>query len=38
VKALFARHGLNDAKVEDFPLTAAYGRRSRIDGVPWADV
>ena len=38
VEALFARHGLNDAKVEDFPLIAAYARRSRIDGVPWADV
>ena len=37
VKALFARHGLTGAQVEDFPVIAAYARRSRIDTLPWED-
>ena len=39
VKALFARHGLDlsTAQVEDYPVIAAFARRTRVDTIPWDD-
>ena len=35
VRALFAEHGLRDGVVEDFPLVAAYARRSEVTDATW---
>ena len=39
VRELFARHGLDleSTEVEDFPVTAAFARRVRVDTMPWDD-
>lgn len=37
VQALFARHGLTGAAVEDYPVVAAYARRARVDTLPWGE-
>ena len=35
VRGLFAEHGLRDGVVEDFPLVAAYARRSEVTDATW---
>ena len=35
VRTLFAEHGLADGVVEDFPLVAAYARRSELTDATW---
>ena len=36
VRALLEEHGLRDGTVEDFPLVAAYARRSEVTEESWA--
>jgi hypothetical protein len=35
VRAMLAEHGLRDGAVEDFPVLAAYARRSELTDASW---
>lgn len=39
VQMLFSEHGLDlrSAEVEDYPVVAAYARRTRVDTLPWEE-
>ena len=35
VRAMFAKHGLEDGIIEDFPVVLAYARRSEVTDENW---